>query len=231
MTAAYFAFPVSDDLHTHTQNSILTVRQQGAQKESPIIFTLSVERLVDAGFDYFFHKPISRMPLNETVRKTANAGINTALGGIQIVVKKVFKSADDQQLRAFADYLDQLVITCNEGKPYLAFPLNKAQHEQIIYTLNRIRTEENTELYNHEVANTVIMLIDTAFNYYYHRPADIAKLSRLMRITTDVAMKAVDKGAQMVVKQLFKKTHHKALIVLSEDLERLVLAPSTLALA
>ena len=98
MTAAYFAFPVSDDLHTHTQNSILTVRQQGATKESPIIFTDSVGRLVDAGFDYFFHKPIKRMPLTDTVRKTANAGINTAFGGIQLVVKKVFKSADDQQL-------------------------------------------------------------------------------------------------------------------------------------
>ncbi|HET8705560.1 MAG TPA: hypothetical protein VFM46_04575, partial [Pseudomonadales bacterium] len=117
-----------------------------------------------------------------------------------------------------------------QGRPHLAFPLEKAKYDQISYVLNRIRTEENTELYNHEVADSIIMLIDTAMHYYYHRPADIAKLGRLMRMTTDVAMKAVDKGTQMVVKQLFKKTRQKELLVLADDLERLLLPPEGLTL-
>ncbi|HET8704707.1 MAG TPA: hypothetical protein VFM46_00285, partial [Pseudomonadales bacterium] len=111
MTAAYFAFPVSDDLHRHAKHSIHTVRQHGAKKDSPILFTSTIEQLVETGFDQFFHKPIRRMPINDTVRKTANAGINTAFGGIQIVVRKVFKGCDDKQMHAFADYLENLVVT------------------------------------------------------------------------------------------------------------------------
>lgn len=232
MTAAYFAFPVSDDLHSDTQRSITLARQQASTKQdSTVIFTDTVGRLVESGLDYFFHKPIQRMPLNDTVRKTANAGINTAFSGIQVVVKKVFKGADDKQMKAFADYLDNLVVTCSEGVPHIAFPLDKAQHEQMNYTINRIRTEENTALYNHEVTESIFMLIDTSFDYYYYRPAEIAKLSRFMRLTTDVAMKAVNKGTQMAVKQLFKKTRQKELMVLANDLEKLIITPSTLVLA
>lgn len=225
MTAAYFAFPVSDHLHNHAKHSILTVRQHGSKKDSPVLFTATVEQLVEAGFDHFFHKPIRRMPIKDSMRKTANAGINTAFGGIQLVVKKVFKGCDDKQMHAFADYLEELVVTCEQGRPHLAFPLEKAKYDQISAIINRIRTEENTALYNQEVADSIIMLIDTALHYYYHRPADIAKLGRLMRMTTDVAMKAVDKGTNMVVKQLFKKTRQKELLVLADDLERLILPP------
>ncbi|MCG8494684.1 MAG: hypothetical protein MI796_01375 [Enterobacterales bacterium] len=66
---------------------------------------------VDVVLEGFMLKAISLLKINFVLRKICDATVVTCRGAGHMVVNKVFKTLDEEQLMRLADYFDQLIIT------------------------------------------------------------------------------------------------------------------------
>ena len=66
---------------------------------------------------------------------------------------------------------------------------------------------------------TLCKISDQAIHYFYTKPTKLFKIRPFVKKSADLGIKTVNKGLHFVIKQLFKKTRQKELLVFSELLE------------
>ncbi|MDX1695176.1 MAG: hypothetical protein R3208_15530 [Ketobacteraceae bacterium] len=85
------------------------IRDGNAEQHRPEINAVML-KTVDVVLEGFMIRAISLLKINFVLRKVSDAAIVTCRGAGHMVVNKVFKNLDEEQLRRLADYFDDLLL-------------------------------------------------------------------------------------------------------------------------
>ncbi len=91
----------------HVTNEIMAGR---AQQVLPQLHTLMIE-VADLVQDSFMKRPLAVLNLNFVIRKVVDGTFATCKATAHMVVNRVFKQLNDEELRRLAEYFDKLLIT------------------------------------------------------------------------------------------------------------------------
>lgn len=89
------------------------VRAGRAQQVLPQLHTLMIE-VADLVQDSFMKRPLAVLNLNFVVRKVVDGTFATCKATAHMVVNRVFKQLNDDELLRLADYFDKLMITAEK---------------------------------------------------------------------------------------------------------------------
>lgn len=101
---------IDKDLYDQMKRLVADVQAGKTQEVMPELHDVMI-KTVDVVLDGFMLKAISLLKINFVLRKICDATIITCRGAGHMVVNKVFKSLDDDQMKRLADYFDELIIS------------------------------------------------------------------------------------------------------------------------
>lgn len=117
MTTRYrFAFEVPPDLGRELRDLIDEVRQDPEPSRHARHGVDLILRLSKAGLDDYFLESGRRLGLGMVSLSSVRLGLRTALGGISLFVKGLASGLSDDQVRALAERMDELLIEEEEGE-------------------------------------------------------------------------------------------------------------------
>lgn len=195
------------------------IRQSPETKGYSAAAAQMVSRLLELGIDALYFDVMSQIASHPGTKKSADKGINTVMNGAKLVIKKMVNSLEPHELPIFADYMDTLIVSQEENVWHLAFPLNEELASDLNRTMHYIQSDANTSSYNQFIAKTLCKISDQAIVYFYTKPTKLFKIRPFVKKSADLGIKTVNKGLHFVIKQLFKHTRQKELLVFSELLE------------
>lgn len=178
-----------------------------------------VSRLLELGIDALYFDLMSQIAAHPGAKKSADKGIHTVTNGAKLVIKKMVNALEPHELPIFADYMETLIVSPENDIWHLAFPLSDDLASDLNRTMHYIQSDSNTSTYNQFIAKTLCKISDQAIHYFYTKPTKLFKIRPFVKKSADLGIKTVNKGLHFVIKQLFKKTRQKELLVFSELLE------------
>ena len=101
---------VTKDLYDRMLHVIGEVKSGNAQSVLEELHGIMIE-VVDVVLEGFMKRAIGLLKVNFVLRKICDAAIVTCRGAGHMVVNKVFKKLDDEQLDRLADYFENLMLT------------------------------------------------------------------------------------------------------------------------
>ena len=220
-TTPYVGFALEAALHQRVLDTLTAIRTDARQKHLPRESAGIVSDLLHAAVRSFYFDVVDAVPTPASTRKSADAGINTVLKGTLLVVQKMVHTLEPEDLQVFADYLETLMIPQGEGC-YIAYPLTVSQAAALDEVLSRIRQDSNTQAYNHLIIDLLCSITDEAIKYFYDTPTRMIKVRSFIKRSADLAIRTVSKGLHYVIRQLFKRTRQRELLIFSRHLQQQV---------
>ncbi|MEM9554323.1 MAG: hypothetical protein AAGC60_08700 [Acidobacteriota bacterium] len=113
----YVATAIPDDLARDLDRLLQRIRaaeDATAHRDEGIEL---IQRLTDAGLEGFFLRPVESMGLGLVARKATAVGLRTASSAIGVFVRRIGRGFTDEQVRALADLLDDMVLEVEEDEP------------------------------------------------------------------------------------------------------------------
>ncbi|PIE41301.1 MAG: hypothetical protein CSA49_04125 [Gammaproteobacteria bacterium] len=101
---------ISQEFYEQMKRLIASMKAGESQAVMPELHRVMME-IVDVIIEGFMKKAIRLVEINFVLRKICDASVATCRGAGHMVVNKVFKQLDDEQLARLADYFDQLIVT------------------------------------------------------------------------------------------------------------------------
>jgi hypothetical protein len=222
ITTPYFGFALEPALHQRVTAVIVAIRTDATQKHLARECAEIVAALLHSAVRSFYFDVVNAVPTPASTRKSADAGINTVLKGTLLVVQKMVHTLQADDLRVFANYMETLMIPRGEGC-YIAYPLTPAQAGALEDVMQRIRQDANTAAYNHLIVELLCSITDEAVKYFYDTPTRMIKVRSFIKRSTDLAIRTVSKGIHFVIRQLFKRTRQRELLIFARHLQQQVL--------
>jgi hypothetical protein len=220
-TTPYVGFALDPALHQQVLDTIAAIRRDARQKHLARASADIVAALLHTAVRSFYFDVVNAVPTPASTRRSADAGINTVLKGTLLVVQKMVHTLEPEDLRVFADYMETLMIP-QAGGCYVAYPLTPAQATALDEVLARIRQDSNTASYNHLIIDLLCSITDEAIKYFYDTPTRMIKVRSFIKRSADLAIRTVSKGLHYVIRQLFKRTRQRELLMFSRHLQQQV---------
>lgn len=215
----FFGFELTDTTRLAISALFFQIAEDNTQPNLSAEAAAVVSTLIDAAMDAFYYEIMQEVRAHPTAKRSADAGINTVSKGSHLVVKKMVNSLEPEELEIFAVCLDGMLLDLS-GKTYLALPLPDTLVHDIEQSIYRIRNDADTQAYNRMIVSALCDLAELAAQFFYQKPTRMFKVRPFIRKSADLGILTVTKGAQFVIKQLFKKTHQGELIKFSHMLEQ-----------
>lgn len=221
---AFIGFPLNSSSHTQVRNLLNDVYENNGQITHKNEAGIVLMGLVDLAVSAYYSEVMNEVRVHPEIRKSTDGGISTIAKGARLIIKKVTSSLTPEELILFAEYLDSIIIHKNDHY-YLVFqPSQKLVHDVVRLT-HRIHDRPDTETYNQEIITTLCRMIDEGINSYYSKPSKLFRISPTTKKSADLGVKTVHKGIHFIVRQLFKSTAHRELLIFAKHLEsRLIYA-------
>lgn len=114
---AYLAFPISRELRERIAEIALSIRgSEDPSEHVPELVELIVD-LTNQGLGHYFLHPLEVAGVGMMSLATAKIGIASAGKGIPMVVRRVIRSASDEELLALVDFMEELVVETPAPEP------------------------------------------------------------------------------------------------------------------
>lgn len=108
-TRYYVCFTLSEELFTLAQTLLARVRTDSNVDTYRQDIIAALERLIEAGIDAYYAKPVDQVKLGRITRTASDLGIRTAHKGTTAVVHKLFKDMPHQAMLPLAAYFESLL--------------------------------------------------------------------------------------------------------------------------
>ncbi|PIE41824.1 MAG: hypothetical protein CSA49_01545 [Gammaproteobacteria bacterium] len=105
----YLAVPISSGLHERLASTINQGRTAGP-RASAEEFSQALCGLIDESINQYFEIPVSMLKLGYVMEKIARVAMESGRAASHTVVKKVHHTMDDQELLAFFDFAESIVV-------------------------------------------------------------------------------------------------------------------------
>lgn len=112
---AFIAFPIPNDLKLRFRHIAHQAETGSPQSVVPDLIA-AFDEIAEIALDYFFEQPVKLLNLGPILRKMADLGINTTQAATHSLLRKIFKTMNDQQLKDSIGYFESLIV---EGAPHL----------------------------------------------------------------------------------------------------------------
>lgn len=215
----YFGFPLDDVLYERLMDLIVRIRQnpntKGLSRDAANIIT----DLLNVAIRAFYYDVMEAVPTHPNTRKSADAGVGTVVKGTQLVIQKMVTTLDANDLTVFAGYMETLLIPQGNSH-YIAYPLTPQQRQSLEQVVVHIQSDPHTDNYNHLIVDMLCQLTDQAIKYFYDTPTRMIQVRSFIRKSADLAVRTVCKGMHFVIKQLFRRTRQKELMLFSNYLQQ-----------
>ena len=109
-----FGFSVGQELTAEVLRTIEQVRSDPGGKETVTALVDTVLELTDFGLREYYVRPLEQARAGTIALGTARVGISTARRGISLIVNKVLRGMNEDQLLSIADSLEDLLIRGSE---------------------------------------------------------------------------------------------------------------------
>lgn len=105
----YIGVELPDELYSRILDAITTGRKNGP--ESVVKgFSIALCELVDVSLESYFERPIDMMKLGYLSEKIARLANDSVRAGAQTVIKKVTKTMNTEELLAFFDFAESILM-------------------------------------------------------------------------------------------------------------------------
>lgn len=229
---AYWGFPIDAALHKQARNTIGEIRDKGQTRDTRLNEKAAsvVMELTDHGLHHYYGRPTEIVPLHPVAKKTADAGVNTVLAALKMVIKQFFKKRDPQELLAVSAYLEEMLWQHpNNGRHYLVFMIEDDLFQRAQYLIGQVRQGDHPSQYIDGVIDALGDLVSHSVNYYYHQPTQRVNMEGFSKKTADVGIKSAEKGIRRLIDKLLRELSSKQLVELSYHLESMIHAREMLA--
>lgn len=105
----YVCFTLTDELFTLAQTLLSRVRVDSNVDAYRWDIVAALERLIEAGIDAYYARPVDQVKLGRITRTASDLGIKTAHKGTTAVVHKLFKEMPHQAMIPLAAYFESLL--------------------------------------------------------------------------------------------------------------------------
>lgn len=112
---AYLAFPIPSELRRRISEVVHAVRSSEAPSEQVSDLVDLVVDLTNRGLGHYFLHPLEVAGVGMVSLATAKVGIASAGKGIPLVVRRVLRSASDEELNEIVDFMEELVVEVPAG--------------------------------------------------------------------------------------------------------------------
>lgn len=215
----YFGFPLDDALYNRLTDLIARIQLNPQAKGLSRDAATLVTDLLNVAIRAFYYDVVEAVPTHPTTKKSADAGVSTVVRGTQLVIQKMVTTLDANDLTVFAGYLQTLLIPQGNSH-YIAYPLTSKQKHDLEQVMLRIQSDPHTDSYNHLIVEALCGLTDQAVKYFYDTPTRMIQVRSFIRKSADLAVRTVCKGMHFVIKQLFRRTRQKELLLFSNYLQQ-----------
>lgn len=105
----FVCFTLSEELFTLAQTLLARVRTDSNVDIYRADIIAALERLIEAGIDAYYAKPVDQVKLGRITRAASDLGIKTAHKGTTAVVHKLFKDMPHRAMLPLAAYFESLL--------------------------------------------------------------------------------------------------------------------------
>ncbi len=105
----FVCFTLSEELFSLAQTLLARVRTDANVDVYRADIIAALERLIEAGIDAYYAKPVDQVKLGRITRAASDLGIKTAHKGTTAVVHKMFKEMPHQAMLPLAAYFESLL--------------------------------------------------------------------------------------------------------------------------
>ncbi|OUS32110.1 hypothetical protein A9Q99_01505 [Gammaproteobacteria bacterium 45_16_T64] len=105
----YIGVELPDELHARIMGAVEEGRN-GQPKSVAKEFSIGMCALVDVSIDCYFERPMEMMSLGYLSEKIARLANESVKGGAKSVIKKVTKTMNDEELLAFFDFAESIIV-------------------------------------------------------------------------------------------------------------------------
>jgi len=215
----YFGFSLDDALYDRLMDLIARIQQNPNAKGLSRDAAGIVSDLLNVAIRAFYYDVMEAVPTHPSTRKSADAGVGTVVKGTQLVIQKMVTTLDGNDLAVFANYMQTLLIPQGNSH-FIAYPLTAQQKQSLEQVMLHIQSDPDTDNYNHLIIEVLCGLTDQAIKYFYDTPTRMIQVRSFIRKSADLAVKTVCKGMHFVIKQLFRRTRQKELMLFSNYLQQ-----------
>ena len=113
ITEAHVAFPISNDLLQKTITVIENLSKTSPRKKNVPLLTEVLLGLIDAGLEYFFIYSTHMLGIGVMGQKVVDIGVTTSKKGLHMIISKLVKRMNDDQLLKLANFLDEMLFQKN----------------------------------------------------------------------------------------------------------------------
>ena len=106
---ASVACPIEDSLYDKFMEEIQQIRDGNHQRAEAL--TQLLLEVTDVSVAGYAEVPIHMLKMNFVTKKVANTGIEASRSAVKMIINKVFKTLEEDQMARLADYLEGLFIT------------------------------------------------------------------------------------------------------------------------
>ncbi len=104
-------FEISDELYERVTKLITKVRASDRPQKYEKEIAQAVLDLVGVGFHFFFIDTLKKLNTGVIIQNTAKMGLNTLTRSMGIVIKRVVKSLNREQLIKATDIMEEMMET------------------------------------------------------------------------------------------------------------------------
>lgn len=105
----FVCFTLTEELFSLAQTLLARVRTDSNVEAYRRDIIAALERLIEAGIDAYYAKPVDQVKLGRITRTASDLGIKTAHKGTTAVVHKLFKEMPHQAMLPLAAYFESLL--------------------------------------------------------------------------------------------------------------------------
>lgn len=215
----YFGFPLDDALYGRLLDLIARIHHNPATKGLNRDTASLLTDLLNVAIRAFYYDVMEAVPTHPSTRKSADAGVGAVIKGTHLVIQKMVTTLDANDLTVFANYMQTLLIPQGDHH-YVAYPLTAQQKQSLEQMMLHIQSDPHTDNYNHLIVDVLCGLTDQAIKYFYDTPTRMIQVRSFIRKSADLAVRTVCKGMHFVIRQLFRRTRQKELMLFSSYLQQ-----------
>jgi len=105
---AYIAFPISDELETQLHAIFVNVQTGNAKREVPQLVSILL-KLNDEALSAYILQPLDLLKLGFVIKKLAMGSYEIVKTASNVLIKKLFETMDEQEIKKLCEYLDRLI--------------------------------------------------------------------------------------------------------------------------
>lgn len=203
----FMAFSVSDRLHRDAENFIERFVYSGnpGDRSHALLFNV-MEEFVYECLRVYFVEPCAKAGLSPASRKIVDSTVAVIRKTVAFVLGKLVYKLDRQQMKAVAQYMDE-IMQRERGSfavpAFIAFPLP----EKWVKNFCTLEAEARSSVNPPDLDRLVVPfneLTDLAIEHFFEAPLNLISLGAMSRRMAEMGIETARAATRALLKQIFK---------------------------